>query len=259
MQVKNYLDFTGKCAVVTGASKGLGQAFALALADAGANVVISCRHEEELNDTKRQIEAKGGNVHTMQADITSESDMAALMKGAEATFGRLDILVNNAATSRINKSPSETTLEEWNKVIDTNVTGMFLCAREAGKIMKKQKRGKIVNLCSISGFIVNKYFHGGSYEVSKSAVAMLTKTLAIEWADYNIQVNAVAPGYYETKPNLDFFGQNPELEKKILDMIPLRRFGNKEELAGLIVCLCSDISNYMTGTVIKIDGGYSLW
>jgi NAD(P)-dependent dehydrogenase (short-subunit alcohol dehydrogenase family) len=173
--------------------------------------------------------------------------------------GRIDVLVNSAAAMRINKPPEATSLAEWRSVIDTNVTGTFLCCREAGSVMISQRSGKIINIASISGHVVNKYFHGGAYEVSKAAVMMLTKTLATEWAHFNISVNAIAPGYYDTQPNRDFFEGKPELYARVLDMIPQRRLGNLEELSELVLVLASDTANYMTGTTITIDGGYTLW
>jgi NAD(P)-dependent dehydrogenase (short-subunit alcohol dehydrogenase family) len=144
-------------------------------------------------------------------------------------------------------------------VIETNVTGAWLCCREAGKVMVGQRSGKIVNISSMSGSIVNRYLHGGSYEVSKAALMMLTKTLAAEWAQHNIAVNAIAPGYYDTQPNRDFFGHEADLYQRVLDMIPLRRFGNLEELADLVLVLSSETANYMTGSTITIDGGYTVW
>jgi gluconate 5-dehydrogenase len=144
-------------------------------------------------------------------------------------------------------------------VIDTNITGTFLCCREAGKAMIRQKEGRIVNIASMSGFVVNRYFHGGSYEVSKAAVLMLTRALAAEWAAHNIRVNAVAPGYYATEPNLDFFRQDPVVEQKVKDLIPLGRLGDLEQLAGLILTLASPEADYMTGSAVVIDGGYTLW
>ena len=160
---------------------------------------------------------------------------------------------------RINKPPEETTVAEWRSVMDTNVTGAWLCCREAGKVMIGQQSGKIVNIASISGQVVNKYFHGGAYEVSKAALMMLTKTLATEWAPYNISVNAIAPGYYDTQPNRDFFAQEADLYQRVLDLIPLSRLGNLEELTDLVLVLASDTANYMTGSTITIDGGYTLW
>lgn len=174
-------------------------------------------------------------------------------------FGRLDVLINNAETERQNLAPERTSLESWKEVLDINLNGQFLCAREAGRVMIPRRAGKIINLASISGMIVNRYFHGGSYDVSKAAVVGLTKALAAEWAPYNLNVIALAPGYYGTAPNLRWFQGNPEIHRRVLSLIPLGRLGDLRELAALLVVLASDVSNYMTGSTVLIDGGYTLW
>jgi gluconate 5-dehydrogenase len=257
--LKDLFSLQGKVALVTGASRGLGRAFAEALAEAGARMAVSSRHAAELEEVTEAVRGRGSETLAVTADITSESQVMELMHRVGERFGRLDILVNNAATERKNVPPEETSLEDWASVIEQNVTGMFLVAREAGKLMIPRKRGKILNLASVSGMIVNRYFHGGSYDVSKSAVVGLTRALAAEWAPYNITVNALAPGYYGTAPNLAYFDSNPALRDKVLDLIPLRRLGTIDELAALVVALCSDAANYMTGSVIVIDGGYTIW
>ena len=259
MGIHELIDLTGKVALVTGASRGLGSAFARALAEAGADLAVSCRHEGELRDTARTVREAGREVPELEADITRPDQVQQMVQSTVARFGRLDILVNNAGAMRINKPPEETTPEEWRFVIDTNINGTFYCCREAAIQMKKQQSGKIINLSSKSGFTIGRHFHGGSYDVSKAGIAMLTKALAVEWAPYNINVNALAPGYYDTKPNREFFVDNPELYKKVIDLVPLKRLGDIRELSGLVVCLASDISNYMTGTTILIDGGYNIW
>lgn len=157
------------------------------------------------------------------------------------------------------KPPEETSLAEWKSVIDTNITGTFLCCREAGKVMIPQKSGKIVNISSLSSFVVNKHFHGGAYEVSKSAINMMTKVFAVEWASHNITVNAIAPGYFGTKPNIDFFSKEEGLRDKVLDMIPMKKLGDLEELCGFLLYLATNKTGYMNGTTIPMDGGYSLW
>ena len=259
MSLVDMLSLNGKVALVTGASKGLGLAFASTLAEAGADLVVACRHVGELDAAVAAITSRGRRALALAVDVNDEVQVRAMVDRTVEEFGRLDILVNNAAAERVNLPPEETTLGSWSSVMDTNVNGMFLCSREAGRVMIGQKRGKIINMASISGQIINKYFHGGSYDVSKSAVIGLTKALATEWAKYNINVNAIAPGYYGTAPNVKWFESKPEIYEKVLDMIPLARLGTIEELAGLVAVLASDVSNYMTGSVILIDGGYTLW
>ena len=225
----------------------------------GAFVAICGRRIDVLRDAIAEIGDNSGRLLAVRADIASEVDVHDLMSSVAGWTGRIDILVNNAAAMRINKPPEATSADEWRSVIDTNVTGTFLCCREAGKVMIGQGSGKIVNICSISGKVVNRYFHGGSYEVSKAAMIMLTKTLATEWAQYGINVNAIAPGYYDTQPNRDFFSRQPELHQKVLDLIPAGKLGNLEQLADLVLTLSSDTADYMTGATITIDGGYTLW
>jgi NAD(P)-dependent dehydrogenase (short-subunit alcohol dehydrogenase family) len=259
MGIHDLINLTGKVALVTGASRGLGSAFAQALAEAGADLAVSCRHKKELRDTACGVHDAGREVLELEADITQPDQVQRMVENTVARFGRLDILVNNAGAMRINKPPEETTPGEWRCVINTNINGTFYCCREAAIQMKKQQSGKIINLSSKSGFTIGRHFHGGSYDVSKAGIAMLTKALAVEWAPYNINVNALAPGYYDTKPNREFFVDNPELYKKVIDLVPLKRLGDIRELSALVVCLASDISNYMTGTTILIDGGYNIW
>ena len=250
---------TDKTAIVTGASRGLGREFAKSLAEAGADIIINSRNIKELEEVYEQIRKIGRRVLPIEADITDVSNVKNMIRKAIKTFNHIDILINNAATGRINRPIDETESEEWDFVINTNITGVFNCSREVLKVMKKQKKGKIVNISSISGMIINKYFHGGSYDVSKAGIVALTKAMATEYARYNINVNAVAPGYYKTKPNEKWFQERPEIYEKILDMIPLRRLGNIKELGALIVFLSSDASNYMTGSLVVIDGGYTIW
>lgn len=259
MSLTELLSLQDRIAIVTGASRGLGKAFAAALAEAGAHLVIVSRHIDELEDTAATIRGYNRDVLALQIDITREDQVREMVAQTVERFGHIDILVNNAATERQNLPPEETTLENWSFVIETNLNGPFLCAREVGKVMMSQRHGKIINLASMSGMIINKYFHGGSYDVSKSAVVGLTKALAVEWAKYNVNVIALAPGYYGTAPNQKWFEANPEIYKQVIDMIPLKRLGKIEELAALVTVLASDVSNYMTGSTVVIDGGYTLW
>jgi|WetSurMetagenome_2_1015567.scaffolds.fasta_scaffold09160_5 NAD(P)-dependent dehydrogenase (short-subunit alcohol dehydrogenase family) len=251
--------FDVKTVIVTGAGTGIGFSVAKRFYQEGAHVVMSGRREQVLREAASQIAIDPERLRVVPADIASEADVVNLVAEAARWTSRVDVLINNAAAMRINKPPEETTVDEWRSVMDTNVTGTWLCCREAGKVMIGQRSGKIVNIASISGYVVNKYFHGGAYEVSKAALMMLTKTLATEWAPYNISVNAIAPGYYDTQPNRDFFAQEADLYQRVLDLIPQRRLGNLDELADLVLVLASDTANYMTGSTITIDGGYTLW
>ncbi|MBN1834671.1 MAG: glucose 1-dehydrogenase [Spirochaetales bacterium] len=259
MSLGKLLSLEDRVAIVTGASRGLGQGFASALAEAGAELVITSRHGGELEQTAEQVRAHGREALEVEADVTREEQVEAMVRRAVERFGRIDVLVNNAASERHNLPPEETPLESWSRVMDTNVTGYFLCAREVGKAMIPRKKGKIINVASISGSIINRHFHGGSYDVSKSAVVGLTKALAAEWAPHGINVIALAPGYYGTAPNRRWFDSNPEIHRKVLDLIPLGRLGDIEELAALVAVLASDVSNYMTGSTVVIDGGYTVW
>jgi gluconate 5-dehydrogenase len=251
--------FDGQTVIVTGAGTGIGFSVARRFWQEGASVVLSGRRERVLREAVEQISSDPARLLVVPADIASEADVIKLVAEAVRWTRRVDVLINNAAAMRISKPPEETTLDEWRSVIETNVTGAWLCCREAGKVMIGQRSGKIVNISSISGHVVNKYFHGGSYEVSKAALMMLTKTLAAEWAQYGIVVNTIAPGYYDTQPNRDFFAQEADLYQRVLDLIPLRRLGNLDELTDLILMLASDTANYLTGTTITIDGGYTMW
>jgi gluconate 5-dehydrogenase len=245
--------------LITGGGTGIGFTLAKRFHKEGASVVICGRREEVLNKAAAEISATRERIIGVPADIGKEKDIINLFEQTLKWSRRLDILVNNAGAMRINKSPQETSLAEWKSVIDTNINGTFLCCREAARIMIEQKRGRIINISSMSGTIVNKYFHGGSYEVSKAAINMLTKVLATEWAPFNITVNAIAPGYYDTQPNQDFFKREPGILEKITELIPQRKLGDLEALGELVVSIATTGANYLTGTVIPVDGGYTLW
>lgn len=246
-------------AIITGGGTGIGRVIARHFHAAGAFVVLCGRREEVVRQAAAEIAADGERVLAMRTDITSEDDVRQMVARTMERTGRIDVLVNNAATSRVNKPPEETSLDEWKFVIDTNVTGPWLCAREVGRVMIEQRRGRIINIASMSGQIINKYFHGGSYEVSKAAVLMLTKALATNWAQHNIKVNAIAPGYYDTEPNRKFFINDPVLYEKICGLIPAGKLGDLEELGRLALYLASPEVDYMTGATITIDGGYTAW
>lgn len=259
MKINELIDLTDKVAIVTGSSKGLGKAFAESLADAGADLVVNSRHAEELEEVTGTIQSLGRKVLPITGDVSKESDVKDLVQKTVDEFGKIDILINNAATGRVDIPPEENTLDEWNFVMNTNVNSIFMMCKEVGKIMIKQKKGKIINIGSICGSIVFDINHGGSYDVSKSAVAGLTKVLASEWARHNITVNAIAPGPYNTPANYEYFSKNKEFYDKMIAKIPLGTLGNLDEIGGMAVFLASDICNYMTGSTIVMDGGLTVW
>lgn len=259
MDIYSLISLKDKVAIVTGSSKGLGKSYAETLASAGADLVVNSRHGEELKEVVDAIKGMGRKVLAVEGDLSNEKDIKMLVEKTLKEYGKIDILVNNAATERVNIPPEETSLESWNYVMNTNVNGVFLTCKEVGKVMIKQKRGKIINLASLCGSFVIKETHGGSYDVSKSAIIGLTRVLASEWAKYNITVNAIAPGFYNTPANYKYFTDNKEFAAKLLDSVPLGKFGDVEEMGGVAVFLASDVCNYMTGSIIFIDGGFSIW
>lgn len=256
----NIFDLQGKIAIVTGASKGLGESFAHALAQSGANLFLIARRTDRLQEVCAEIEEKYHvKCHCCAADISIQADTEKVAKMCMEEYGRIDILVNNAAAMRNNKLPQDTTPEEFDAVMYPNVIGTLMMCQAVYPVMKKQGYGRIVNISSMSSLIVNRGVYGGSYEVSKAAVSMLTKTLAVEWCGDGISVNAICPGYYGTQPNREFFAADPTFEGKVLDMIPMHRLGEPEELWGALLLLCSSAASYMQGTIIPVDGGYTLW
>ena len=257
--MKDLFDLTGKVALVTGAGRGLGKVYAEAYAEYGASLILVDQERQGLEKVASEISGRGTKCVWYLADITNEAQIGQVFGDAVDKLGRIDILMNNAGTSRVNVAPEEMDIEKWKFVIDVNVTGSYICAQIAGREMIRQKKGKIINISSISGFIINKGVHGGSYDVSKQAVVGMTRALATEWAKYNINVNAIAPGYFLTIPNKNFFDADPAFYKDVLEMIPMGRIGDPQELAGAAVFLASQASDYMTGSVIVVDGGYTIW
>jgi gluconate 5-dehydrogenase len=252
-------DLSGKTAVVTGAGKGLGRVFAGALDNSGAKLYLIGRNRELLAKAAEEISALGTECRWYSADVRDEAALQAACDDCVGHYGRVDILINNAGSPRINDPPEKVSLTDWNEVIGINLTGLFLCSRIFGGQMIKQNQGRIVNIASMSGIIINKGVHGGSYETSKFGVIGVTKALAVEWDKYNIQVNALAPGYFMTEPNRNFFDKEPECLREFEENTPMGRIGNPEELEGAIVYLSSGAVSFMTGSVIVVDGGFTCW
>ena len=242
-------DLNGKTALVTGASSGLGLHFAELLARQGVHVILGARNAEAMAETVKRISSTGGKADSVPLDVT---DSASLDR-AFAQFGTsLDIVVNNAGIS-LPASALEMSEEDFSRVIDTNLTGVFSVAQRTARAMRDTKKGgAIINVASILGFRVAG--HVAAYAASKAAVVQLTKALALEWARYGIRVNALCPGYIETPINRDFFGTDQG--KALINRIPQRRLGVPDDLDAPLLLLCSDASSYMTGTAIVVDGGH---
>jgi NAD(P)-dependent dehydrogenase (short-subunit alcohol dehydrogenase family) len=241
-------DLTGKRALVTGASAGLGAHFARTLARAGAEVLLAARREEALAAVADGIISEGGRCRTLRLDVADPASIAA----AEGQLAGIDILVNNAGVVREGAALDQSE-DDWDQVIDTNLKGSFLLAQSTGRAMRAHGRGgSIVNIASILGLRQG----GGvlSYAVSKAAVIQLTKTLALELARYKVRVNALAPGYIATDLNGDFWESEPG--KAMIRRIPQRRLGRPEDLDGPLLLLASDAAAYMTGSVLVVDGGH---
>ncbi len=256
MNVKQLLDLTGRVAIVTGGSIGLGRQMAEGLAEMGANLVLCARKAERAHQAARELQQLGVKAISLACDVKDETSIQKVVDATFSQFGRIDILINNAGISW-GAPVEEMRLEDWNKVIETNLTGTFLCAQAVGKVMMRQGRGKIINIASVAGL-------GGAppelpaigYHASKGGVISFTKDLACKWAVHNIQVNAIAPGWFPTHMSNRVLERYKEL---FLSHIPLRRFGNEHDLKGAAVFLASDASNYVTGHVLVVDGGQSAW
>jgi gluconate 5-dehydrogenase len=259
MPILDQFRLTSRRALVTGGTRGLGLEMARGLAEAGAEVIIVGRDSEHLKSAVDQLQATGSKIHPLQADLATGEEAEAMCKKALEQFGEIDIAVNNVGGRRINFPTEEMPLEEWRKIIDLNVNQIFVCTKILGGEMVKRRRGRVINIASISGFVAGKAMRGRSYETSKAAVAMFTKAVAADWAPYNVTVNAIAPGTFLTDANRRWFSERPELKTEIEATVPMNRLGEPSEIAGLALYLASDASSYMTGSVIVIDGGRLLW
>jgi gluconate 5-dehydrogenase len=256
MSVKQLLDLTGRVAIITGGSIGLGRQMAEGLAEMGANLVLCARQAERCQEAAEELQQLGIKAMSLACDVRSQASVQELVDATISQFGKIDILINNAGISW-GAPVEEMRLDDWNKVIETNLTGSFLCAQAVGRIMIRQGRGKIINIASVAGL-------GGAppelpaigYHASKGGVISFTKDLACKWAVHNIQVNAIAPGWFPTHMSSRVIERHKEL---FLSHIPSERFGNEHDLKGAAVFLASDAANYVTGHVLVVDGGQTAW
>jgi NAD(P)-dependent dehydrogenase (short-subunit alcohol dehydrogenase family) len=254
MKRLNFFDLSGKVAIVTGGSRGLGRSMALALADGGAHVIIIDILISQAKEVAKEILRKGVESLAIKADVTKPREVQKMVSQVMKHFGRIDILINNAGINII--APAENfAVKDWEKVLNINLKGVFLCSQVVGKVMIKQKKGKIINIASIHG-LVGSIHHAVAYNSSKAGVINLTRALAIEWGKNNINVNAIAPGIIETDLTRERL-ENKKYCKYWIDRTPLGRIGKPEDLIGAVIYLSSEASNWLTGQTIVIDGGYT--
>ena len=256
------IDLSGRVALVTGASSGLGAQFARTLARAGAGVVLASRRLEKLKELRARIEGEGGDAHVVELDVTDLDSIKAAVAHAETEMGSIDILVNNSGVSTTQRI-QDVTLEDYDFIFDTNVKGAFFVAQEVGKRMLARSRGaapgsftggRIINIASMAGLKVLPQI--GAYCMSKAAVVQMTRAMALEWGRFGINVNALCPGYIDTEINHSHW--QTEQGQKLISMLPRKRVGQPQDLDALIVVLASDQSHFVNGAVIAADDGFAV-
>ena len=258
MTVLDEFRLDGQTAIVTGASKGIGRALAEALAEAGANVVVTNRTPADGEEAAAEIaDSTGAKTLAIPMDVTEEAEVEAMMDKTLDEFGSIDILVNNAGIART--APAyEMSLETWNEVVQTNLTGTFLCTKHAGGEMVDGDGGTVVNMASMSAFVANYPQEEAVYHATKGGVVSFTRQLASEWATHGVRANAIAPGYIRTEMIDEMLAENPDMEAAWLSEMLMEEMAPPEDLGATVVYLASDASSYVTGETVVIDGGYTV-
>jgi NAD(P)-dependent dehydrogenase (short-subunit alcohol dehydrogenase family) len=255
-EVYQMFDLEGKTAIITGASKGLGFGMAECFAQAGVDLVLVNRNPKDGANAKKRLDKYGGKVISIPTDVSKIGAVTEMVNQAVAELSKIDILINNAAI--INRGPLlELSEEGWDQTMDINLKGYFLCGQAIAKQMANQGGGKIINFASIRSHLVAD--ERGAYSTTKGGIIQLTKAMALEWARYNILVNGIAPGYFATEMVSSYFSKTPEMERKVIDGIPLGRIGQPSDVYGIAIFLASSASDFITGETIYIDGGWSTW
>lgn len=252
MMSYNGFDLSGRVAVVVGGTSGIGQAIARGLADAGADVIPTGRRTELVAAAAKEVEALGRRSLRMSCDVRDRGSLQALLGAAVAEFGKVDILVN--AAGQIKRTPFlEVEESEWNEILETNLTGAYRVSQVFGRHMVERKYGRIINIASLSSYV--GLYEVAAYGASKSGLASLTRTLAIEWARYGVCVNGIMPGVFRTALNEKLLDGTPR-GQEFLMRTPMRRFGRVEELVGSAIFLASEAASFVTGTILQVDGGF---
>ena len=259
MSVLDRFNLTGRRALITGGSRGLGLEMARALGQAGAQIIITGSSEENLAKAADELIHDGHAVTCIQADLSKPAEAERLCDVVLKEHAPIDILINNVGGRRINTPTEDLALEDWQRIIDLNLTQAFILTKRLGGAMIPRRWGRIINIASINALWPGKAMRGRGYEASKGALAMFTKAVAADWALHGITVNAIAPGPFLTDANRRWIGEKPEFEGEVAASIPMGRWGRPEEIGPLALYLASEASSFMTGSVLVLDGGKLLW
>jgi len=259
MSVLDRFRLDGKRAFITGGSRGFGRVIALAMAEAGADVVLNARDPDALKRTANEVRERGRKVSTFAGDIAKPSACEELCQRVLAEAGPIDILVNNVGGRNLDVAIEDTDLATWQGFVDLNLTHCFLCTKIIGGAMLPRGEGRVINIASISGMIANRGIHGRHYETTKAAIIHFTRAIAADWAPRGVTVNAICPGLFMTEPNVAWAKKHPEVIETFVRAVPMGRTGEPDEIGPLAVYLASPASSYVTGAAFVIDGGYTLW
>lgn len=252
-------DFKKEVVLITGAARGIGEAATHEFAESNTKLALIDLNQEGLDNLKKQLisEMDQKDILLIKTDVSDPEDVNGMVQEVIRYFGKIDVLFNNAGINK--RIPLiDVTFEDWRKIMSVNLDGMFLVAQAVGREMVKKRKGKIINTASMSGFIVNENLNDGVYCTTKAAIVMLTKALAVEWAEFNVQVNAIAPGYTKT-PLVKKLTEDNKVHQELIDRTPMHRLAEPQEIAKSVLYLASSDTTYITGHTLKIEGGYTIW